>query len=121
MALFESARKKQRIYLPLKTRVNPLKLMEYFALGLPVLATRLPELEHIEGPLHLAETREDFGKGLQALLNGRWEGQAEHARRVARRNTWNAPRRCATRESGWTRCCRIATRSVLEPPEIARR
>lgn len=27
MALFESARKKQRIYLPLKTRVNPLALM----------------------------------------------------------------------------------------------
>lgn len=27
MALFESARKKQRIYMPLKTRVNPLKLM----------------------------------------------------------------------------------------------
>lgn len=27
MALFESARKKQRVYLPLKTRVNPLKLM----------------------------------------------------------------------------------------------
>jgi hypothetical protein len=27
MALFESARKKQRIYLPLKTRVNPLVLM----------------------------------------------------------------------------------------------
>lgn len=27
MALFESARKRQRIYLPLKTRVNPLKLM----------------------------------------------------------------------------------------------
>jgi UDP-N-acetyl-2-amino-2-deoxyglucuronate dehydrogenase len=27
MALFESARKKQRLYLPLKTRVNPLRLM----------------------------------------------------------------------------------------------
>ncbi|NJN81261.1 MAG: hypothetical protein HC802_02535 [Caldilineaceae bacterium] len=27
MALFESARKKQRIYLPLKTRINPLNLM----------------------------------------------------------------------------------------------
>ena len=27
MALFESARKRQRIYLPLKTRVNPLTLM----------------------------------------------------------------------------------------------
>ena len=27
MALFESARKRQRIYLPLKTRVNPLNLM----------------------------------------------------------------------------------------------
>ncbi len=27
MGLFESARKKQRIYLPLKTKVNPLNLM----------------------------------------------------------------------------------------------
>ena len=27
MALFESARKKQRVYLPLKTRINPLRLM----------------------------------------------------------------------------------------------
>jgi hypothetical protein len=27
IALFESARKRQKIYLPLKTRVNPLKLM----------------------------------------------------------------------------------------------
>jgi len=27
MALFESARKRQRIYMPLKTRINPLKLM----------------------------------------------------------------------------------------------
>ena len=27
MALYESARKKQRIYLPLKTRINPLRLM----------------------------------------------------------------------------------------------
>ena len=27
MALFESARKRQRIYLPLKTRINPLTLM----------------------------------------------------------------------------------------------
>ena len=27
MALYESARKRQRIYLPLKTRVNPLRLM----------------------------------------------------------------------------------------------
>ena len=27
MALYESARKKQRVYLPLRTRVNPLRLM----------------------------------------------------------------------------------------------
>jgi UDP-N-acetyl-2-amino-2-deoxyglucuronate dehydrogenase len=27
MALYESARKRQRVYLPLKTRVNPLRLM----------------------------------------------------------------------------------------------
>jgi glycosyltransferase involved in cell wall biosynthesis len=68
--------------------VNPLKLMEYFALGLPVLATRLPELERIEGPLRLAVTREEFRDELRDLLAGRWEFQPEDGFAAARLNTW---------------------------------
>jgi len=67
--------------------VNPLKLLEYFALGLPVLATRVRALEGREGPLRLATTRDEFCEQLAALLTAPASFVAE-AREVARRNTW---------------------------------
>jgi glycosyltransferase involved in cell wall biosynthesis len=70
--------------------VNPLKLMEYFALGLPVLATRLPELESIGGPLRLAVTREEFAAGLREILATGTERLADDAVATARANTWDA-------------------------------
>jgi glycosyltransferase involved in cell wall biosynthesis len=70
--------------------VNPLKLMEYFALGLPVLSTRLPELERAQGPLWLAQTREEFRAGLADLLGRLATFDAEEARLAARANTWDA-------------------------------
>src|SRR5262249_16794035 len=56
---------------PFTRAINPLKLLEYFALGLPVVATRLPELETIAGPVHLALTRDEFVEALRAALNNR--------------------------------------------------
>jgi glycosyltransferase involved in cell wall biosynthesis len=69
--------------------VNPLKLMEYFALGLPVLSTRLPELENIEGPLRLAVTQDDFSMGLRDILENRNAFPPEEAFAAARANTWD--------------------------------
>jgi glycosyltransferase involved in cell wall biosynthesis len=69
--------------------INPLKLMEYFALGLPVLSTRLPELETIEGPMRLAVIPDEFCGGLREVLAMRGERTAQDARAVARRNTWD--------------------------------
>jgi glycosyltransferase involved in cell wall biosynthesis len=69
--------------------VNPLKLMEYFALGLPVLSTRLPELETIDGPLRLAVTRSEFQQGLQELLDGLSTFEPGDAFAAARPNTWD--------------------------------
>ncbi len=40
--------------------VNPLKLYEYMASGLPVVATRWRELENIASPAHLCRTSEEF-------------------------------------------------------------
>jgi glycosyltransferase involved in cell wall biosynthesis len=68
--------------------INPLKLLEYFALGLPVLATRLPELEAMPGSLYLARTREEFVESLRILLAGRATERVEEARECARQNTW---------------------------------
>lgn len=68
--------------------VNPLKLLEYFSLGLPVLSTRLPELEACEGPLRLAATRAEFSASLAEMLAGAPDLTAERAIAAARLNTW---------------------------------
>jgi glycosyltransferase involved in cell wall biosynthesis len=67
--------------------VNPLKLLEYYALGLPVLATRLPELEAAVGPIHLASSEAEFREGLEKALSNP-NSDAEAAIAVARGNTW---------------------------------
>ncbi len=69
--------------------VNPLKLLEYFALGMPVLATRLPELEGVEGPLRLAVGRDEFRAGLAELVAGGPGLGAKDAWDAAREHTWD--------------------------------
>lgn len=68
--------------------VNPLKLLEYYALGLPVLATRLPELERADGPLWLAVTEDEFRRELQHALDYARNSSGEHAVQVAQGNSW---------------------------------
>ncbi len=41
-------------------RVNPLKLYEYMASGIPVVSTKWDELEHLKSPAHLASSKEEF-------------------------------------------------------------
>jgi glycosyltransferase involved in cell wall biosynthesis len=47
---------------------NPLKLREYLAAGLPVVATPLPEVQKLAGLLRTATTGEDFLYQIEALL-----------------------------------------------------
>ncbi len=68
--------------------VNPIKLLEYYSLGLPVLATRLPEMESSEGPIRLAETEGEFCDQLRALLAERCPAKKQAAFAVAAGNTW---------------------------------
>jgi glycosyltransferase involved in cell wall biosynthesis len=70
--------------------INPLKLYEYMACGLPVVAVAWQELRHIASPAHLATTPEAFIAGLDeasrpqdrkpfiAYASGQdWESRAE--------------------------------------------
>lgn len=75
---------------PLTQAVNPLKLYEYYALGLPVLATRLPELEYVPGPLELARNESEFHSGLQRILERGPARCREEALAIARDNTWRS-------------------------------
>ncbi|OGT72868.1 MAG: hypothetical protein A3I78_04850, partial [Gammaproteobacteria bacterium RIFCSPLOWO2_02_FULL_56_15] len=49
---------------------NPLKLREYLAAGLPVVASAIPEAERLEGRLRIARTDEEFLAQIGDLLAG---------------------------------------------------
>ncbi len=50
--------------------VNPLKLYEYLAAGLPVVSTRWPELENLNTPAKLADNHEEFMQKIKQALAG---------------------------------------------------
>ncbi len=49
-------------------KVHPLKLYEYFASGLPVVATRWDELQRLESPARLCTTVDDYVEAIEAAL-----------------------------------------------------
>jgi glycosyltransferase involved in cell wall biosynthesis len=55
-------------YPELVNNINPLKLYEYMACGLPVVATRWRELINIGAPVFLANNQGEFATGISAAL-----------------------------------------------------
>ena len=70
--------------------VNPLKLMEYFAIGIPVISTRLPDIMDVPGPLYFADTNEEFGERLDEILHADMIELCRQAKAVAHNNSWAA-------------------------------
>jgi len=68
--------------------VNPLKLYEYLAAGLPVVATAWDELEHMQPPALLARGAADFGAALDSVLED--PGDPGVRRAYAREHSWEA-------------------------------
>ena len=68
--------------------VNPLKLMEYYAIGMPVISTRLPDIVDVPGPLYFADTHEEFGDRLDEILHSDLSALRQQAQEVARQNSW---------------------------------
>ncbi len=67
--------------------IHPLKLYEYMACGLPVVATAWRELEHLKSPALLARTETQFIQGIQKVLNHP-ENRARY-RNYARKQDWS--------------------------------
>jgi glycosyltransferase involved in cell wall biosynthesis len=55
----------------LTVNVNPIKLREYLAAGLPVVSSNLPEIVPYKDVVHLAINREDYCRGIQISLTER--------------------------------------------------
>ena len=70
---------------PVVDSVNPIKLYEYMACGLPVVSVRWKELEYIDSPAYLVKEKDEFAA---ALLSALKDKNKEKYIEFARRNSW---------------------------------
>jgi glycosyltransferase involved in cell wall biosynthesis len=77
---------------PLTLATNPVKLYEYLASGIPVVSTRLPEVELFADLVYLAETAGDFTRQLEKAMAEDDPAVASRRRAAAQRETWQ--KRC---------------------------
>jgi len=73
----------------LTVAANPLKLREYLAAGLPVVATPLPEVLKLDGLLRTASTPEEFLHQIEVLLSDGKHGPDPHVSRLMERESWD--------------------------------
>jgi glycosyltransferase involved in cell wall biosynthesis len=67
--------------IPLTLATNPIKVYEYFSAGLPVVSTRLPEVELYKELVYIADTAEQFGSFLCTAVDE--ESAPMRQRRIA--------------------------------------
>lgn len=53
---------------PMTRNVNPVKMYEYLAAGLPIVSTPLPEARRYEGPITIADTPQRFAEACDHVL-----------------------------------------------------
>jgi glycosyltransferase involved in cell wall biosynthesis len=71
---------------PLTDNINPVKIFEYFASGLPVVSTNMYEVEQLHSPALITKTPGEFVDALKEARDyGR--GHAEYLQ-FARANSW---------------------------------
>ncbi len=70
--------------------VNPLKLLEYYALGCPVVSTGMKSIGEVGGPALIGDTPEEFVAAVETWLKRPREETANAARSHAKENSWKA-------------------------------
>ena len=71
---------------PVVQTVNPIKLYEYMACGLPVVATRWEELELINSPAFLCDDPHEFSKKLKTAINS---GKKDEYIEYSKMHSWD--------------------------------
>lgn len=69
--------------------VFPLKAMEYFAMGLPVVSTNLPDLAFYEPLCKIANTKEEFLNAISDYLEKDSEDFKKRRIEIARKESWD--------------------------------
>ena len=67
--------------------INPVKLYEYLAAGIPTVTTRLREIEDIDGPFRISGTKEELVQDIKDCINSYYK--KEDLIQYSKRNTWD--------------------------------
>ena len=74
----------------LTAHVNPLKLLEYLALGLAVVSTPLPDLSRFADHVYIADRPEDFIENVKIALADRSPARRQQRIELAAREGWQS-------------------------------
>jgi glycosyltransferase involved in cell wall biosynthesis len=70
--------------------INPLKLYDYLAAGLPIASMDIPAAREFRQHIHLADSPQDFAQTVRAALADRTSERRQTRRLVASQHTWEA-------------------------------
>lgn len=73
---------------PTSLSADPIKVYEYFAAGVPVVSTPIPEVARWGDLVHLAVDAAGFSQAIDQAITGDTPALRQLRRSVARRNTW---------------------------------
>ena len=68
---------------------NPIKSREYLALGLPVVATAVPQLEQFAAVMSIAVDEDDFVEAVRAALRGEAPANPQERRAAVAGTSWD--------------------------------
>ena len=74
--------------------INPIKMYEYLASGLPVVSTDLPEARRYTGPITITTTPRGFAKACDDALADDYPGRRKDLSRVVESESWSSKVRC---------------------------
>jgi len=70
-------------------KVNPLKVYEYLAAGLPVISVDMPEVRPLMEVIFIARSDEEFIKAVENVVTGRFKLDTAKAAEVLNRHDWD--------------------------------
>lgn len=73
---------------PMTRSVNPIKMYEYLAAGLPVISTPMPEAERFSGPIRIVQSAEQFAQACDEVLAADHDGRRRQISQVVQSESW---------------------------------